>query len=413
MIHPFYPAENAMRVAAEERRTRVRLNRSWPSTALRSVGRLVPLAAASLSFAAPARPAAAIEGVPRYDHVLVIVEENKDYDRILDPHAAPVIAGLAAKYGNATRFYGETHPSEANYLALLGGDTFGIHDDDAFYCGGGSKHPFCDHAGEPGYADHTVEARHIGDQLVASGRDWRGYYGSLPAPGSLAVVAGDPAYPAAPADAPLYASKHSGFVNFAAVQRDPRRAERLVGIDRLGRDLDAGDLPAFALIVPNQCDEMHGVHAPGIPADCDGSDPAALIRRGDATVGALVRRIQESTMWKGAGNVAIVVTFDEGANRTREGCCGAVAAPGSDLGGGHIPTVVVTNHGPRGVADGTPYNHYSLLRTIEDALGITEHLRHAAGDAEGVVPMTRLFAVAGGRDPAIEPALPRAAPPIR
>jgi hypothetical protein len=50
--------------------------------------------------------------------------------------------------------------------------------------------------------------------------------------------------------------------------------------------------------------------------------------------------------------------------------------------------VVITNHGPRGLSDDTPYNHYSLLRTIEDAFGPPEHLGHAADGAKGVVPMT-------------------------
>ena len=54
-------------------------------------------------------------------------------------------------------------------------------------------------------------------------------------------------------------SKHSGFMNFYAVQHDPRRAERIVGFDQLDADLAADRLPNFALIVPNQCNEMHGL----------------------------------------------------------------------------------------------------------------------------------------------------------
>ena len=330
--------------------------------------------------------------MPHYKHIVVIVEENKDYAQVMNSAVAPNIAGLARRYGTATRFYGEVHPSEANYVALLAGDTFGIHDDDAYYCRQGSDRPFCDHAREPGYADHSVSARHLGDQLVAAGLTWRGYYGSLPAPGSGAVTATDPGYPSAPKDAVFYASKHSGFMNFSDVQADPKRAERIVGLDRLDSDLTDATLPAFALVVPNQCDEMHGLHGDGIPADCQGDDKTALIRRGDAVTGVLVRKIMASRIWRSAGNVAIIITFDEGANRTREGCCGAVAAPGNVLGGGHIPTVVVTNHGPRGVQDDTPYNHYSLLRAIEDAFGLREHLRHAGDDAAGVLPMAALFA---------------------
>lgn len=330
----------------------------------------------------------------RYDHVIVIVEENKDYDQILDGRVAPNIANLARRYGSATRFFGEVHPSEANYVALLAGNTFGIHDDDAYYCRAGSRDAFCDHAEEPGYADHTRRERHLGDQLDAIGLSWRGYYGSLPSPGSGVVTAGDPAFPSAPRTA-FYASKHSGFLNFADVQNSSQRMDRIVGMDRFDADLAREDLPAFALVVPNQCDEMHGLHGPGIPADCDASDKTALIRRGDTVAGDIVRRIMKTRTWNARGNVAIVVTFDEGANRGREGCCAAEPTPGSDLGGGHIPTIVVTNHGPRGVSDDTPYNHYSLLRTIEDALGVAEHLGHAADEQAGVVPMTRLFEVEG------------------
>ena len=338
--------------------------------------------------------AAVLEGVPRYDHVFVIVEENKDYDQILDPASAPNIADLAARYGDATRFYGEVHPSEANYIALLGGDTFGIHDDDAFYCKAGSTRPLCDGAMASDYADHTVHAPHLGDQLVAAGLDWKGYYESLPEPGSLAVVASDPLFDNGTRKTALYASKHSGFMNFADVQSDPRRGDRIVGFDQLDRDLASGNLPAFALIVPNQCNEMHGLHGDGVPADCDGDNKAALIRRGDAYAGALVKRIQATHAWASKGNVAIVITFDEGAGKTREGCCAVTPNAPSNFGGGHIPTIVITNHGPRGVRDDTAYNHYSLLRTLEDAFGINQRLGHAADGKKGVRAMTPLFAVA-------------------
>jgi len=120
------------------------------------------------------------EGVPRYAHIFVIIDENKDYEQILDPVAAPNISRLAASGGNAVRFYAEVHPSEANYVALLGGDTFGIHDDDAYYCRPSSPRPMCDGAKTAGYVNHTVDAPHLGDQLVAAGLTWKGYYESCP-----------------------------------------------------------------------------------------------------------------------------------------------------------------------------------------------------------------------------------------
>jgi hypothetical protein len=92
--------------------------------------------------------------------------------------------------------------------------------------------------------------------------------------------------------------------------------------------------------------------------------------------------------------MAIVITFDEGAGKTREGCCGVTPDAPSNFGGGHIPTIVITNHGPRGLKDATPYNHYALLRTIEDAFGIRAHLGYAAATDKGVAAMTPLFAAA-------------------
>ncbi len=177
------------------------------------------------------------------------------------------------------------------------------------------------------------------------------------------------------------------------MQADPKRADHIVGFETFKADLAANALPSFALLIPNQCDEMHGVKAAWVDHDCDGSDPGALIRRGDAEVGALVALIQSSQAWKGAGNFAIVVTFDEGDKGSKGGCCGVTPDTPSNYGGGHIPTLVITNHGPRGVSDATAYNHYSLLRTLEDVFGISQHLGHAAETDKGVVDMTPLFAV--------------------
>lgn len=335
--------------------------------------------------------------IPRYAHIVVIVEENKDYAQILDPAMAPNISALAAKYGDATQFFGEVHPSEANYVALIGGDTYGIHDDDAFYCHAGMTDPFCAGAAAPGYADHTLRERHLGQQLEAAGLTWKGYYESLPANGSLAVVASDPAYDDGTRKTALYASKHSGFMNFASVQHDPKRAEHIVDFHQFDADLASGQLPNFALVVPNQCNEMHGLHGPNLPPGCDGADVPALIARGDRVTGELVKRLQATAAWRSRDNVAIVITFDEGSGKTREGCCAVTPDAASNFGGGHIPTIVITNHGPRGVRDDAAYNHYSLLRTIEDAFGVSEHLGHAADTDKGVVAMAPLFQAPGER----------------
>jgi phospholipase C len=344
----------------------------------------ITVCASAHALAAPAPD----RSVRPYAHIIVIIEENKSYEQILDPAIAPNMVALAKRYGTATHFYGEVHPSEANYVALLAGDTFGIHDDDAFYCRPGQLDPECPGATTAGYVNHTVHARHLGEQLEERGLSWKGYYEDIAAPGSLAVWTGGPA-PAAHAG--LYGSKHSGFVNFASVQDDPKRAEHLVGFREFDADLRENRLPSFALVVPNQCNEMHGLKIPDPPAGCDDADVTGLIRRGDKVLGGLIAKIQASPAWRAKGDFAIVITFDEGGNKSRDGCCGVTPDAPSNYGGGHIPTLVITKHGPRGVVDDTPYNHYSLLRTIEDAFGIDEHLGHAAETDKGVTPMTRLF----------------------
>ena len=332
------------------------------------------------------------EAVPRFAHLFVIVEENKSFEQVMNGKNAPHLSRLAREFGTASAFYGEVHPSEANYVALLGGDTFGIHDDDAFYCKPRLADRFCAGSGGTGYADHTVSSRHLGMQLEEQGLTWKGYYGDLPEPGSLAVVAGRLRVGGTNFPASLYASKHSGFLNFSSVRADPKRSERIVGFNQLDHDLDDDQLPNFALIVPNQCDEMHGLIGPGVPQDCNILSAVALIKRGDRVLGSLVARLQKSKAWLGPDNMAIVITFDEGSGGSREGCCAVTPHAPSNYGGGRIPTVVITNHGPRGMSDPTPYNHYSLLRTFEDAFGIKEHLRHAGDGRLGIQAMTPLFA---------------------
>ncbi|MBV9724621.1 MAG: phosphoesterase [Gammaproteobacteria bacterium] len=356
---------------------------------------MVCLAVAS-SEATPAPTAAQM---PRYTHILVIVAENKGYDLIIGPGSvAPNINRLAQEYGRASHFYAEVHPSEGNYIAMLAGDTFGIHDDDAFYCKPGMHDTWCSKAQRRDYVDHTLTARSLMDQLQAQGLSWKAYMESLPEPGSLAVRWPTAEKPVAGVPAQLYAAKQNGFLNFRNVQQDPARAAKIVDFSVLYRDLASGAMPNFAHIVPNQCNDMHGRDAGAdVPADCRKSDRRALIARGDRFIGELVQRIMDSPLWRSTENTAIVITFDENEKDERQGadqgCCGSNPREAGNSGGGRIPTVVITNHGPRRVVDARPYNHYSLLRTIEAAFGIEEYLAHAADETSGVLTMTPLFAV--------------------
>ena len=231
----------------------------------------------------------------QYAHIFVIVEENRGFDQIIGNPSAPNINRLAETYGLATRFYGEVHPSQANYIAMIAGSTFGIHDDDAWYCTPAKEDADCPKSKRPDYVDHTIRSKSLMDQLDSADLTWKGYFESIPEPGSKAVfssgASGEPDR--------LYGAKHNAFLDFASVQNDSRLARKIVGFDQLAKDLASGDPPNYAHVIPNQCNEMHGmdVNAPGVPADCAYSNDQGLIARGDKEIGELVQQIQASSAW--------------------------------------------------------------------------------------------------------------------
>ncbi len=319
--------------------------------------------------------------MPRFEHIFVIMDENQDAWRITGNHTAPTLSRLATTFGYASNFFGEVHPSEGNYAALIGGSTLGIFDDDAYFCKPLQRDHLCPHAFFPFYPSHLSNEPQIGDQLSAVGLSWKGYYQSIPEAGSLAVTDH------------LYVSKHSGFMNYASVVNAHDRAAHLVSFEQLQRDLAQNRAPNFAFIVPNLCDDMHGMPAgPGVPTSCQHDHPAGLIARGDTMIKHLYELITSSPLWRASGNSAIVITFDEDDGSGRSGCCGVTPFWIANFGGGHIATLVITNHQHHAVHDDTPYNHYSLLRSIEDAFGIHRYLGLAAASDKGVQAMTPLFA---------------------
>lgn len=295
-------------------------------------------------------------GSSTYNHVFVIVEENRSYHDIIGNHNAPNLNAWASTYGSATEFFGAIHPSEGNYVAMVGGNAYGIEDDALF-------------------TNHLVNQPNIVDQLEQAGLSWKGYFENMPSPG----------YTGKFADGELYAAKHNGFLNFVDVNQNPARLNRLVPFDQFSTDLASNSIPRFSFIVPNQCNDMHGL------TQCPNNQ--TNIAFGDAWAAARVKAIRQSQAWQN-GNNAIVVVWDEGVST--QGCCDATP------GGGQVPAIVITNNGPRGLHDGAAANHYSLLATIQQAfgLGCTAAFNGKSTpvgftcDSANVEPLTSLFAVA-------------------
>jgi Phosphoesterase family len=175
---------------------------------------------------AAAAPHAAPGSFPRYDHVFMLTEENHGFDQLIGNPAAPTINALARSYGYATGYYAITHPSGPNYVAMLGGGTFGV----------GSDNPY--------WLFH-VKAPNLMSQLDAAHLPWKGYYQGMPYPGYRGYC-----YPVrclgVPDSDTLYIAKHNSAVYFNSVSSSPADLARMQPLPSLARDLNAGSVPAFS-----------------------------------------------------------------------------------------------------------------------------------------------------------------------
>ena len=300
------------------------------------------IAAVVLLVGTAAAPAASPRppSEPPFSHVFVIMMENTGIEALLNNPNAPWINQAVKTYGVAGNYYGVTHPSQPNYIAATAGTRAGVPDD----------------------SDVTVDLPNIVDQLESHGKSWKGYMqGYALCTTKLAHACGNQ----------LYERKHNPFVSFTDVQNSPERMANLVDFSQFSADLASNQVPDYSWISPDQCNDMHGRGGGGSADPCDFSNEQLLIQAGDTFLANTVHEIMTSEAW--GPNSVIFITWDEsdftgsatdfGFGDTR-GCCDA--SPG----GGHVLTIVIrgNQHGPD--ASFTAYNHYSLLRTIEDNWGL-------------------------------------------
>jgi acid phosphatase len=244
--------------------------------------------------------------VPAFSNIWIIVLENKDYTRVVTADDLPFMSGLIDRYGLAESYFGVARPSQPNYLAMFSGSTHGVTDN----------------------RNHDIDAPTVADQIEASGRTWRLHAENVPPDcftGGQAEGGRD-----GPGE---YRRKHAPAISFTSIATDPARCAFI-------QDLTAfqpGDSD-YALIIPNECHNAH---------DCP-------LREADAWLAAHIPPIIESDAFRAGG--VLFVTFDEDA--------------GDDPSGGHIATIVVSPLVAAGTRSSVRYDHYSLLRTIEDAWGL-------------------------------------------
>jgi phosphatidylinositol-3-phosphatase len=266
--------------------------------------------------------------VPDFKHIIMIVFENHEFDSVIGNSTMPTYNKFASENALMTEYFAITHPSLPNYLALFGGETFGITTD-------------CEMC--------FVSAPTLVDQIEASGRTWRAYFQDMP-------------HPCFVQDTAIYVQKHNPFMYFDSIRLDPSRCDQsVVPFPQLEKDLAAGSLPDFVYIMPNSCVSTDDIYS---NPDCN------LALADDWLSGVMGMLLDYLTPRAASEPYLIILTWDEGQGS--HSCCGLPAEAG-----GRVPTVLISPLARNGYKDSTPYTHYSLLKTIESAWGFS-YLGHAA-----------------------------------
>jgi phospholipase C len=273
----------------------------------------------------PASPAAAASGPcgtattpPTYRHVIWIWMENHSLGNVIgNVSQAPYINSLAASCGLATDYHVTTHPSLPNYLAATSGTAQGS-------------------LPATTYLDCDVSV--ICDMTVGSifgqGESWKAYNESMPS-NCYKSNSGE------------YAVRHNPAVYYTSLSGC---ASKDVPYTQLATDLADNALPAFSFITPNLIDDMH-----------DGT-----IAQGDAWLASHLPAILNSKQYQ-SGTTAVFITWDEGSGGYPiEDCDNTSVTDASCI----VPTIVISPSTPAGTTSGSFFDHYSLLGTTEQLLGL-------------------------------------------
>ena len=353
-----------------------------------AAGAVSPTAPASAP--APAAAATPAGAVP-IRHVFLLVLENQSYGVTFgkQPPSAYLATTLRSQGALLTHYYGIGHSSLPNYIALISGQApntetqgdcpvvtrFRLRrpelNQDGQALGKGCLYP--------------PFVRTLPDQLEAAGLTWKGYMedmGNDPAResatcGHSPVGAQEKSYVAAAND--KYAARHNPFVYFHGIIDDQRRCDtHVVNLEVLKTDLKSVQTtPNYLFITPNLCNDGHD-------DQCAGGGPG-----GFAAIDAFLRKwvplILDSPAYRQDG--LLIITFDESDSEGPDAstaCCDEKPLPGerqkpgyNGPGGGRIGAVLLSRFIKPGTTSEVPYNHYSLLRWVEDQFGL-EPLGYAA-----------------------------------
>lgn len=359
-------------------------------------------------------------GVPPIRHVFVITLENKNFSATFGPGSdAPYLAAtLRVKGALLTQYYGTGHNSLDNYIAMVSGQA--NNDQTSADCNIYADFHQTGTASEGQVVGqgcvYPAQVKTVANQLMDAGLTWRGYMEDMGNdPARESSTCGHPPLNAMDltekAEAPstavplgdMYATRHDPFMYFHSIIDLPACKSNVVNLNQLKTDLRSiATTPNFSFITPNLCDDGHD-------SPCADGEPGGL-KSINVFLQKWVPVILDSPAYQQDG--LIIINFDEGGSgqiqHTSAGvvvtvygasCCRQQKGPNL---GEKYPTVVTqTSHGRRvtkktlsfggdrpgalllskfirpGTISNVPYNHYSLLKSLEEIFGIHEYLGYA------------------------------------
>jgi phospholipase C len=349
---------------------------------MRSTARRLAALAAALGLATVIAPSVraqtpALEGVPPFRHVFVLVLENENFDDSWGPASkAHFLNGLRARGVFADQYYATGHASLDNYIAMVSGQPANplTSSDCAAVNLWQCVQP----------QEAMAGGRNLADQLDEAGVTWKGYMDTMPGPCfhadySPTAPPGDP-YQGNSQERPAYdyADRHNPFLYFDdIVGNDARCRKHVVPFTSLAKDIALDRVPRFGFITPDTCHDGHD-------DPCSNGRPGGLV----SADRWLAKTVPPLLDYLYANDGLLLITFDENGFSDADdvGCC--TGGPGGVQGfGGRIGLVALSPRLQPGRVTHAAYDHMSMLRTIEDVFGIAEHLNNA-GTAD---PMVGLF----------------------
>ena len=271
--------------------------------------------------------------IPKYDHVIVVIEENHAYSEMIGSANAPYINHLARGGVVFTDSHGIGHPSQPNYLALFSGSTQGVLGDTCL---------------QPVTPYHTPNlARALMDKKFS----FTGYAQTMPSGGFTGCY-----YLYNPKTlGQIYARKHCPWVNWLGIGANNIPASASAPMTAFPKDFTK--LPTVSFVIPDMDHDMHNIGPPG---------DTAAIKRGDRW---LKNDLTAYAIWAKTHNSLLILTFDEDDYDPKNG--------------NRIPTIFYGAKLKPGKYT-APINHYNVLHTLESMYGLPADDNVSASPISGI-----------------------------